>query len=84
MIAKTILIEAINGRHPEKTKYSHINYGGGFAIKCNPSDRAVDVMHALITGRDTGLCGRPLEGVEVEVIDQPDATKMLSRSMEIK
>ena len=65
-------------------KYTHVNYGGGFVIKCNPSDRAVDVMHALITGSDTGLCGRSLEGVELEVIDKPDATTMLARSMRIK
>lgn len=70
---------------PKEPKYKHTVYSKGFAVKVTPSDRAADVMHAMITGSDKGLCGRSIDGVEIEIVDSPDATKMLARSMrEIK
>jgi len=62
-------------------KYEHKVYAKGFALKVTPSDRAVDVMHAAITGTGTGLGGRSLDGVELEVVDKPDATTMLQKAM---
>jgi hypothetical protein len=59
-------------------KYTHVNSGGGFAIKCNPSDRAVDVMHALITGSGTGLGGRSIDGVDYEILSGEDMPKEIN------
>lgn len=51
------------------SRYTHKNYGGGFACKVTPVDRGADVLNYLITGHP--LCGRSLDGVKVEFVDQP-------------
>lgn len=61
-------------------KYKHVTYGKGFVIKVDPHGRAADVLHNMITGGLLG--GRSLDGVEIELLKQPDeATKALSRAM---
>ena len=70
----------------EEKEYRQVTYGKGYAIKVTPEDRAVDVMHYLITGGLLG--GRSLGGVTWEEAEdeeyekiQEKRAKMLAASM---
>ena len=61
-------------------KYTHKTVSQGCALKVTPSDRSMDVLHYLITGYLMGK--RSLDDVSWEEIENPHATKALSRSMQ--
>jgi len=64
-------------------KYKETVYSEGYALKVVPEDRAIDVLHHLVTGGLLG--GRSLDGVTLEEVEPSEAqkkgAKRLARAM---
>ena len=62
-------------------KYKHVVFSEGFSIKVTPEDRAVDVMHYLLTGGLLG--GKSLEGVTYEEVGDVDHGRLRKKAGDV-